>query len=726
MTPRLRNDLVVATTEEEGVACVEVTDPRTGSSFRFYDFEYALAQQLNGQPLEAVVAWAAATYGVELGNDALDAFVEKLAGLGFLSPAAAGTQPVIDLPAAEAPADVPGVEAFAAEIAASVVDDEAISTAVSDHAQSGSVRAAVPLARDLGGAPPVPRQPERVPPRLQMLGGPLPPAATTPGGPSPAGSPSGSSSSSPWGDSEDDAASGADFDAALAIFGDAPAPSGDTPLAFIAQAVGVKSSGPAPVGALDTAARPAARPAAPPPEAVPSVSAVAAAAAAAAAAVSAAESAAAEAAAVAATATPVAPGAPPSPVRDEAPVSVSSGALGGAGSWTASIDDQIEHPRPERRPPARPELVVMPATPVPAAADATMAVPLPRRKAGAAAVMLLLAGAAAAAVWFLRPDAELTVPSLVASAPTVHVVSPQPTTFYRWFETIGTISAGRDDTLAFARAGRLQDAMSPGTTFTAGEPIARLKGVSERELLVNKIRSRVAFLEQLRDSARSQGEAALRQAEAKLAAKRQELVAAQASQAELEIRPQVAGEIAQLLVPKGALVAAGAPVFHVRAAGPQATFALSADDVAKARALGFCRLETIPGSAAPAADGGVPEGATGARAIDCAYAAPSPGDASLGVGVGNASAVAPGTQVRLASARYDGVYPVPRSALVRDGETTRLWIATAAHVASSRTIEVAATVDELALVSRGLSVGDSIIVDPPLSLKEGAEINVAR
>ena len=121
-----------------------------------------------------------------------------------------------------------------------------------------------------------------------------------------------------------------------------------------------------------------------------------------------------------------------------------------------------------------------------------MAVPLPRRKGGAAAVLLVLVGAAVAAVWFLRPDPEQTVAPVVASAPTVHVVSPQPTTFYRWFETLGTVAAGRDDTLSFARPGRLQDAMAPGTTFAAGEPIARLKGVSERELLVNKIRSRVA------------------------------------------------------------------------------------------------------------------------------------------------------------------------------------------------------------------------------------------
>jgi hypothetical protein len=63
---------------------------------------------------------------------------------------------------------------------------------------------------------------------------------------------------------------------------------------------------------------------------------------------------------------------------------------------------------------------------------------------------------------------------------------------------------------------------------------------------------------------------------------------------------------------------------------------------------------------------------------------------------------------------------------VREGQGQRLWVATAAHTASYRTVEVAATIDELALVSRGVSVGDAIIIDPPPTLKSGTQINVAR
>src|ERR1041384_3698798 len=84
MTPRLRDDLVAATVEEDGVVYVDLTDPTTGVSFRFYDFEYELAKQLNGQSVDAVVAWASDVDQTEMTVAALDEFVEKLRGLGFL------------------------------------------------------------------------------------------------------------------------------------------------------------------------------------------------------------------------------------------------------------------------------------------------------------------------------------------------------------------------------------------------------------------------------------------------------------------------------------------------------------------------------------------------------------------------------------------------------------------------------------------------------------------
>ena len=86
-SPRFRQDLVAAATEADGVPCVDVSDPGTGTSFRFYDFEYQLALQLNGQPLAAVTAWASEAYGVDLTAEGIGEFAGRLAELGFLEPA---------------------------------------------------------------------------------------------------------------------------------------------------------------------------------------------------------------------------------------------------------------------------------------------------------------------------------------------------------------------------------------------------------------------------------------------------------------------------------------------------------------------------------------------------------------------------------------------------------------------------------------------------------------
>jgi multidrug efflux pump subunit AcrA (membrane-fusion protein) len=90
LTPRFRKELPAAATETDGVPGVVVTDPASGTTFTFYEFEYDLAHQLDGkQDYDEIVAWAAANYQTGLSTEAIDAFVAKLAELGFLDPAGA-------------------------------------------------------------------------------------------------------------------------------------------------------------------------------------------------------------------------------------------------------------------------------------------------------------------------------------------------------------------------------------------------------------------------------------------------------------------------------------------------------------------------------------------------------------------------------------------------------------------------------------------------------------
>jgi multidrug efflux pump subunit AcrA (membrane-fusion protein) len=388
------------------------------------------------------------------------------------------------------------------------------------------------------------------------------------------------------------------------------------------------------------------------------------------------------------------------------------------------LADETDPVPGDRRQPPQPEVVVMPPMAAPPA-------PSPRRGRAAFLALLVVGGGIGAAVWFLRPSEAPPVPrSSSEAAPRVHVVSPQPTTFYLWFDEIGSIAPPREDTLAFQVGGRVLDAMIPGATFVAGDAIARLQGVAARELAVNRLRSRVAFFEQLRDSSRAEGaEAAAGQADIKLAARKLELAAAQAALAELEIRPKVPGEIAQVLVQKGDLVKGGAAAFHVRSTWPRATFALSAEDAARLQELGFCRIETVPANGA-GGDHGTEESKV--RTIDCVASTPTAAsgvasDPRVAVDLIGATGVTTGTRVRLASARYDGVFPVPQSCVLREGDVDHVWVVSGGgRFAERRTVERVATVDTTELVAHGIAVGDAVVVDPPATLRAGSEIDVVR
>lgn len=790
MAPRLRDDLAAATVDEGEVTYVDLTDPATGVTFRFYDFEYDLAKQLTGQPLEDVVAWASATYQLELTPEALDEFIAKLAGLGFLGgDARDGAQPQAISPASPSSSSGPFGKPSLSAAAAAPADERADATSAPMFAEGigaaaqeaiGAAIDAIGETRASAGAPVQPVEPEMELSASALLEEGLEQglSAPHPMPPFPLAAPSAAATPATLADDHAtefqlrDPGTGANGKVRGDDRGEATIERQTEPpkeqrndgkSGLFAKARTLHGISLAPLTPLTPMAPPAPEGSAPPlprlqvtaPPLPPLTS----------------EGIAGGAPRRTATidASAPAPVGPASPAADESPLasiaqaiaaevsapnrSMPSGSLEASepasgvvavgdvspnsASWAKALTDEVEKPAApasiERRQPPAPDVVVMPPVAEPAAH-------LPRRKAPIVVGLLLAGGVAAAVAFALRPEKQATTP-VAASVAAVHVIAPQPTTYYQWYAPSGTVVAGKDDELGFPVGGKVQDVMPPGTTFSAGEPVARLVGVSVRELNVNRVRARVAFFEQLRDSSRAAGnEPAARQAEANVVARTRELTAAQAALAELEIRPKAAGQIGQVLVERGALVKGGAPAIRIRAAGPRATFPLPPDAQAKARALGFCRLETVPGTGT--GDGGASEKA--ARAVDCSFpplaSGAPPADAALAVEVVGAPDLAPGTAVNLASARFDGVFPLPKSAVVHEegergdrggspGSAARrgdhVWIVSAAgDTAEERAVEVASTVDALALISRGLEAGNSVIVDPPAELKTGAPISV--
>ncbi len=82
--PRFRRDLEAVAVEAEGRDYVEVSDRRTGTSFRFYDFEYRVALAFDGLAFDKVAPWVKLSSGLELTVAQLEEFAARLDEMGFL------------------------------------------------------------------------------------------------------------------------------------------------------------------------------------------------------------------------------------------------------------------------------------------------------------------------------------------------------------------------------------------------------------------------------------------------------------------------------------------------------------------------------------------------------------------------------------------------------------------------------------------------------------------
>lgn len=84
-TPRFRTDLVAQPIDNEGQRFVDVTDPDSGRTFRFYEVEYSIACAMNGQRnVGGLANWALEELGLETTTDELETVITTLDELGYL------------------------------------------------------------------------------------------------------------------------------------------------------------------------------------------------------------------------------------------------------------------------------------------------------------------------------------------------------------------------------------------------------------------------------------------------------------------------------------------------------------------------------------------------------------------------------------------------------------------------------------------------------------------
>ena len=84
--------------------------------------------------------------------------------------------------------------------------------------------------------------------------------------------------------------------------------------------------------------------------------------------------------------------------------------------------------------------------------------------------------------------------------------------------------------------------------------------------------------------------------------------------------------------------------------------------------------------------------------------------------------VGTGKTVRLARDRLDAVFSVPAGALIKMGDSDRLFVVTPSNRAELRVVAVQERNGNEAIITQGLDVGDRVVIDAPTDLKPDARV----
>lgn len=83
-TPRIRTDLQATPAEEGGIKYFDVSDPKSGARMRMYDFEWLIAERMDGRrPFDEVASWARERLGIAPSASDLEEYARRLKELGF-------------------------------------------------------------------------------------------------------------------------------------------------------------------------------------------------------------------------------------------------------------------------------------------------------------------------------------------------------------------------------------------------------------------------------------------------------------------------------------------------------------------------------------------------------------------------------------------------------------------------------------------------------------------
>jgi len=730
--PRFRRDLDTRPLTVDGIAYVDATDPRSGEVFRFYDFEHAVAEVLDGRPLgDEVVSEARARTGFYLTAAQLAKFSEKLRALGFLEPGdddatASGPAPAGMLDSAPAGPEVPELDdalAAAAIPPGSTEKLPVLGPVLGQTEKLPTLEQPVYEPEPPVEEPPAPELPAEEPPAPEPPAEePPPPAGTEPSPvkeppeeekppvkePSrsaepvdPALSPRAGELQTAPAASEEEAPPAAakglmvapdEVEAALAglpgsdeptkserrddLIGESKAPDkGDLKSTLVGIGPEPRPQSPAKQPVLPAVAGPI------PPSPFPP--------------------------AVGLEGMPFPPAATPPPMAVPPP-----GLLKYPAPLAPTAEIKPLAPTAEVKPLARTaEVPALAETtevhPLAASAEVPALVPATPRPSGRRLSPYIFAGAGvvlAALIGFFGYRLSATSDQGPLA---VRTLVPTAGLIYRWFEATGTVKGGGGEQIVkFTTAGKVTKVLGAGASFQPGDVIAEVEGGAPQfKQAIEHNKQRLGYYEQrLAQMTQENNRPEIRQAELKIAEKKRLIAEAEANLSRQGVVATTSGQVAEALVTPGTVVKPGSPAVRTKGNELRAEFELSRDDANAVRHLGFCRIEV------------------GGKPFDCSLTAEGCDETHVLLDLPADPEITPGKPVRLAKARYDAAFVLPASALApTKGSDRRVYVVKDGRAESYAVILADQTPTEI-VVTQGLEPGSAVIAEVPPALKPRAPV----
>lgn len=678
-TPRLRQDLVVTPLQDaDGIAYYDVSDPRTGGILRLYDFEWLVAEQLDGRrSLEDLSRWAQEHLGLSATSEDLSVYVQRLSLLGLfdtLAPALVLPQPVHAAPPEAVPAAVSEPVRFAP-----------VRTAEAGEPASGSPGGSTAEAE---AQPPPARGEQRSAPlreerRATLMMPTVAPGSTAAPPPAPAADEAAASAPDSEGSPRVDLPVTVSPPEMPTLVPLSPPPLSERPTAPLPTV-----AAPAEPAASDlpTLLGPAA-----PHEATPQ-----------------------EAGAEAGLGTPRAPeGAQVSgPEATTGPLpEITVSGPGPGPAIDIRIDTVIsgEPKSPASETPAQVAAESVPRDTVPTAAQERVKHVAEDEvedvagtsRAGRWIALLVVLLALAGVVYFL-----LGLNGKQGPAVGVRVQRAQPQDVNRTLSATAVLQRSTGTVLKMEAGGVLASVVSEGAEVSAGMSLAALEAQPRLQKDLTEVRERLAHYQRRRDVAKEKGdESAEREAQSKIREKEERLAKLEADLKKTQLLSPRAGKVTRVMAHAGDLVAPGSEIVEIADRFLGAELRLPA---AEARELKEGQELTLQGPGGASVTGRISEvRASGAEVLVRSELA------------GEAPGLKPGGALKVVRGRLRDVVELPSSALLA-GDS--VYVVSAGQ-AMRHKVTVLEKQGTKVLVS-GLGAGDEVIVGSPSELREGQPVRV--